>query len=124
MELYKADILRAGEVIDYIDQLRDMPDSAGHFVSTNRAAAEVTCINIENHTAAPVLVEEAHDVEGVRAGADAAAFYSDYICAFVNGRIAAFGTVEEVMTKDTLHGIYNVDFEILTVQGKPLSLYY
>ena len=53
-----------------------------------------------------------------------AAFYSDYICAFVNGRIAAFGTVEEVMTKDTLHGIYNVDFEILTVQGKPLSLYY
>ncbi len=53
-----------------------------------------------------------------------AAFYSDYICAFVNGRIATFGTVEEVMTKDTLHGIYNVDFEILTVQGKPLSLYY
>lgn len=30
----------AGEVIDYIDQLRDMPDSAGHFVSTNRAAAD------------------------------------------------------------------------------------
>lgn len=57
MELYKADILRAGEVIDYIDQLRDMPDSAGHFVSTNRAAAEVTYINIENHTAAPVLIK-------------------------------------------------------------------
>ncbi len=53
-----------------------------------------------------------------------AAFYSDYICAFVNGKIAAFGTVEEVMTKETLHDIYNVDFEILTVQGKPLSLYY
>ena len=57
MELYKADILRAGEVIDYIDQLRDMPDSAGHFVSTNRAAAEVTYINVENHTAAPVLIK-------------------------------------------------------------------
>ena len=31
-----------------------------------------------------------------------AAFYSDYICAFVDGRIAKFGTVEEVMTKENL----------------------
>ena len=28
-----------------------------------------------------------------------AAFYSDYICAFVDGKIAKFGTVREVMTK-------------------------
>ncbi len=53
-----------------------------------------------------------------------AAFYSDYICAFKNGRIAKFGPVNEVMTKDTLNHIYNVDFEIMNVQGKPLTIYY
>lgn len=31
-----------------------------------------------------------------------AAFYSDYICAFVDGKIAKFGTVKEVMTKEQL----------------------
>ena len=53
-----------------------------------------------------------------------AAFYSDYICAFVDGKIARFGTVEEVMTKETLSEIYKVDFEILRISGKPLSIYY
>lgn len=53
-----------------------------------------------------------------------AAFYSDYICAFANGRIAKFGTVEEVMTKENLSEIYKVDFEIQRIQGKPLSIYY
>ena len=53
-----------------------------------------------------------------------AAFYSDFICAFVDGKIAKFGPVKEVMTKETLGGIYNVDFEILEVEGKPLSIYY
>ena len=53
-----------------------------------------------------------------------AAFYSDYICAFVDGKIAKFGTVEEVMTKENLSEIYKVDFEIQTIQGKPLSIYY
>lgn len=53
-----------------------------------------------------------------------AAFYSDYICAFKDGRIAKFGTVEEVMTKENLKAIYNVDFEIMQIEGKPLSIYY
>lgn len=53
-----------------------------------------------------------------------AAFYSDYICAFVNGEVSAFGTVEEVMTKEKLSEIYHVDFEIIEVNGKPLSIYY
>ena len=53
-----------------------------------------------------------------------AAFYSDYICAFLDGKIAKFGTVEEVMTKETLSSIYKVDFEILEIAGKPLSIYY
>ncbi|MBQ8821581.1 MAG: ATP-binding cassette domain-containing protein [Lachnospiraceae bacterium] len=53
-----------------------------------------------------------------------AAFYSDYICAFKNGRIAKFGPVEEVITKETLSEIYKVDFEIMNIGGKPLTIYY
>ncbi|MCD7744874.1 MAG: ATP-binding cassette domain-containing protein [Lachnospiraceae bacterium] len=53
-----------------------------------------------------------------------AAFYSDYICAFKDGKIEKFGTVKEVMTKETLARIYNVDFEIMEIEGKPLSIYY
>lgn len=53
-----------------------------------------------------------------------AAFYSDYICAFVNGKVAKFGTVEEIVNKETLSDIYKVDFEIMEIQGKPLSIYY
>ena len=53
-----------------------------------------------------------------------AAFYSDYICAFKDGRIAAFGTVKEVMTREVLSSIYNVDFEIQDVHGKPMSIYF
>jgi len=53
-----------------------------------------------------------------------AAFYSDYICAFKDGKIFTFGTVEKVMTKENLSGIYNVDFEIMEIEGRPLSIYY
>ena len=53
-----------------------------------------------------------------------AAFYSDYICAFKDGKVAKFGTVEEVITKETLAEIYSVEFEIMRVNGKPLSIYY
>ena len=53
-----------------------------------------------------------------------AAFYSDYICAFVDGRVVQFGTVDEVMTKENLSAIYRVDFEIMQIEGKPLSIYY
>jgi len=53
-----------------------------------------------------------------------ASFYSDYICAFEDGKIAKFGTVKEVMTKEILSKIYNVDFEIKEVDGRPLSIYY
>lgn len=53
-----------------------------------------------------------------------AAFYSDYICAFVDGKIAKFGTVDEVINKEALRDIYNVDFEIIRIHDKPLSVYY
>lgn len=53
-----------------------------------------------------------------------AAFYSDYICAFKDGKIAKFGTVDEVITKENLSEIYGVDFQIQQINGKPLSIYY
>lgn len=53
-----------------------------------------------------------------------AAFYSDYICAFVDGKISKFGTVDEVITKEALNEIYKVDFEIIRINNKPLSVYY
>jgi iron complex transport system ATP-binding protein len=53
-----------------------------------------------------------------------ASFYSDYICAFENGRIFKFGTVAEVMTKETLEELYHVDFKIEEIKGKPLAIYY
>lgn len=53
-----------------------------------------------------------------------AAFYSDYVCALVDGKIAKFGTVEEVIRKEVLSQIYRVDFEMIQVDGKPLSVYY
>lgn len=53
-----------------------------------------------------------------------AAFYSDFVCAFCDGKIAKFGTVEEVITKETLSEIYKVNFEIMNIGGKPLTIYY
>lgn len=53
-----------------------------------------------------------------------ASFYSDYVCAFEHGRVAKFGTVKEVMTKEVLSKLYRVDFDIREVDGKPLSIYY
>lgn len=53
-----------------------------------------------------------------------ASCYSDYICAFEEGKIAKFGTVEEVMDEKVLSDIYKVDFKIQEVNGKRLSIYY
>lgn len=53
-----------------------------------------------------------------------ASFYSDYVCALADGKIAKFGTVEEVINKETLSEIYKVDFEMIHVDGKPPSAYY
>lgn len=53
-----------------------------------------------------------------------AAFYSDYVCAMLGGKIKVFGTVNEVMTKQNLSEIYKVNFEMMEIKGKPLSIYY
>lgn len=53
-----------------------------------------------------------------------AAAYSDYIGAFLNGKLHKFGTVDEVMNKETLKELYHVDFEIMRINDKPVSIYY
>ena len=53
-----------------------------------------------------------------------AAFYSDYVCAMKDGKIANYGTVEEVMTEQNLSQLYGVEFKIIRVEGKPLSIYF
>ena len=53
-----------------------------------------------------------------------ASMYSDYIGAFLNGKLYKFGTVEEVMTKETLKDLYQVDFNIQMINGRPISNYY
>ncbi len=53
-----------------------------------------------------------------------ASCYSDYIGAFKNGELHTFGTVDEVMNKEVLKDLYNVDFEIQYINGKPISIYY
>ncbi len=53
-----------------------------------------------------------------------ASTYSDYIGAFKNGELFTFGTVHEVMTKENLKALYNVDFDIQMVKDKPIAIYY
>lgn len=53
-----------------------------------------------------------------------AAFYSDYIIAMKDGKIAEYGTVHDVMTKEHLSELYGVEFEIIEIDGKPLSVCY
>lgn len=53
-----------------------------------------------------------------------ASSYSDYIGAFKDGELYKFGTTKEVMTKETLKHLYGVDFEMVDVNGKQVSIYY
>ena len=53
-----------------------------------------------------------------------ASFYSDFICAVKDGKIVRFGAVGEVITREILSEVYQVDFEIMEVHGKPMTIYY
>lgn len=53
-----------------------------------------------------------------------AAFYADYVCAFKAGKLVKAGPVNQVMTKENLSAIYEVDFDMIDIKGKPLSIYY
>ncbi len=53
-----------------------------------------------------------------------ASAYSDYIGAFLDGKMHKFGTVEEIMNKEVLKDLYKVDFEIMQINDRPVSIYY
>ena len=53
-----------------------------------------------------------------------ASAYSDYIGAFKDGELFKFGEVTEVMTKENLKELYNVDFDIQMIKDRPISIYY
>ena len=52
-----------------------------------------------------------------------AAKYSDRICAMKDGRIAAFGTVEEVMNPELLTDIFETKIEIIDGPYGPIAIY-
>lgn len=52
-----------------------------------------------------------------------AAQYSDRICAMKDGKIAAFGTVEEIMDSDVLTDIFDTKIEIIDSPKGPIAIY-
>lgn len=53
-----------------------------------------------------------------------AAFHCDLICAFKDGKVAAYGPVDEVMQPEVLEGIYGVPFEIHRIHDRPLAVFH
>lgn len=52
-----------------------------------------------------------------------AAKYSDRICAMKDGKIAAFGTVEDIMVGSLLTDIYETEIEIIQGPHGPIAIY-
>ncbi len=52
-----------------------------------------------------------------------AAKYSDRICAMKNGRIAAFGTVDQIMDSNVLTDIFETKIEIIDGPYGPIAIY-
>lgn len=51
-----------------------------------------------------------------------AAYYSDRIFAFKEGRVAAQGGAREVFTQENLKALYGVDFRVVEIDGRPMTL--
>lgn len=51
-------------------------------------------------------------------------FYSDYIFCMIEGELKYKGSVDEIIKKDILKEIYGIDFEIINIQNKPLTIFY
>ncbi|WP_297632596.1 ATP-binding cassette domain-containing protein [uncultured Clostridium sp.] len=50
--------------------------------------------------------------------------YSDYIVALKNGKIAKVGSREEIIKKDVLEEIYEMDFNIQNINGQEICVYF
>ena len=53
-----------------------------------------------------------------------AAAYADTIVAMKNGEIAMIGTPTEIITKENLKSVFNLDADVLDYQGKRLVIHH
>lgn len=53
-----------------------------------------------------------------------ASCYSDYIAALKDGRLAGFGTVEQMIEGGILRDIFGMDFDVREMNGSRICLYY
>ena len=53
-----------------------------------------------------------------------ASVYSDNIVVLKNGKIAKDDKTENIINKDTLEDIYEIDFDIREINGKRISIYF
>lgn len=53
-----------------------------------------------------------------------ASFYSDIICVFKQGRLEKVGSPTEIIQHDFLKEVYQVDFNISHIDGKPLCIHF
>lgn len=50
--------------------------------------------------------------------------YSDYIVALKDGKIAKYGTTEEIINKEVLEEIYEMDFDVREINGDRICVYF
>ncbi len=50
--------------------------------------------------------------------------YADYIVAMKNGRVISEGRAEDMIKREVLSQVYDMDIEVQTLNGKPVCLYY
>jgi iron complex transport system ATP-binding protein len=53
-----------------------------------------------------------------------ASWYSDFVVALKDGRLAAAGSVDEVIREDMLRDIYGMEIQVHAVAGQRIALYY
>lgn len=53
-----------------------------------------------------------------------ASCYSDYIVAFKDGAIKKYGIVDDIINKEVLEDIYEMEFNIKNIENRKISIYY
>lgn len=50
--------------------------------------------------------------------------YSDYIVALKDGKIANHGKTQDIINKEVLEGIYDMEFDIREINGDKICVYF
>ncbi len=88
-----------------------------------------TYLDLTHQLEIMLLIQELNQIEGrtiIMALHDLnhAARFSDQLIALKNGQLQASGTVNEVMTRDNLRRIFNIDATLIEHDQRPLILTY